>query len=226
MRGPTGTIRHCAALAVLSCIGSTAVLGDPRHPDHRPVAVCIQITVRDDMSGPTFTTLRDEANRIWLRHGVTLIWTRPAPVDCDILVPVLFDDALVRKTVGRKRNDALAVTVFSGRQRFIRVSAPRAYLMIASTRDGASQIGSRGDRDFRAGILLGRVVAHELGHALLQTTLHAETGLMRPIFGANDALSEADGATDLSAPDQARLATRFPFVPAGAEGAAAVVARR
>jgi hypothetical protein len=36
----------------------------------------------------------------------------------------------------------------------------------------------------RLGIVLGRALAHEIGHYLLETHTHASTGLMRPNFNA------------------------------------------
>jgi hypothetical protein len=224
MRCPAGTIRHCVALTVLTCIGGTGALADQQHPYRRTATVCIQLKIKDEVPGPMFRRLRDEATRIWLRHGIALIWTQPAAVDCDTLVSMSFDDAQVREIVGRKRTDAMAVTVFSGHARIIHVSAPRAYAMLEGTRELSATIMNGAGGDFRKGILLGRVVAHELGHALLQTTSHSDTGLMRAVFGANDALSDADGVTDLTAADQMRLATRFSSMAAGPDGAVAVVA--
>jgi hypothetical protein len=223
MRWLAGSIRRGVALIALACTGGTAAVADHQHPYRQSAAVCIQLTDKDGVSGPAFRTLRDEATRIWLPHGIALIWTQPSPIGCGAVVPVFFDDRLVRQTVGRR--NALAVTVFSGRARIIYVSAPRAYAMLGVTRDVASAIMGGGQDDFRKGILLGRVVAHELGHALLQTMSHSDSGLMRPVFGAHDALSDVGGVTDLSAADERRLATRFSLVPANEPPAAAVLAR-
>jgi hypothetical protein len=225
MRWCAGIIRRCVALIALACTGGTAVVADHQQPYRQSVAVCIQLTDRDGVSGPAFRTLRDEATRIWLPHGIALVWTQPSPIGCGAVVPVFFDDRLVRQTVGPDRRNALAVTVFSGRARIIYVSAPRAYAMLAVTREVASAPVGGGQDDFRKGILLGRVVAHELGHALLQTMSHSDSGLMRPVFGAHDALSDVGGVTDLSAADESRLATRFALVPANTPPAAAVLAR-
>jgi hypothetical protein len=36
------------------------------------------------------------------------------------------------------------------------------------------------------GRMVGRVIAHELGHLLLNSPRHARFGLMRPVFGTRD----------------------------------------
>lgn len=188
--------------------------------------VCITLTTRDDLSGSAFTTLRDEATGIWRPHGVALTWTSPAAAICDTTVPIVFDDARLRKLAGPKRDDAIALTVFAGRSRTIHVSAPRAFRMLAGVRESASALLSGGERDLRGGTLLGRVVAHELGHVLLETVSHSATGLMRPVYGMNDALSANEQATALSPMESQRLATRFSLEPAGVARTPAILAQR
>jgi hypothetical protein len=51
---------------------------------------------------------------------------------------------------------------------------------------------------------LGRVIAHELGHILLQSVEH-DVGLMRPVQAGRDLLSPDRATFWLSAPDLARL---------------------
>ena len=59
------------------------------------------------------------------------------------------------------------------------------------------------------GRVLGRVVAHEIGHVLLLSTWHATTGLMSPSLGTQDLGPSLPAFYGLSVPDRARLATRF-----------------
>jgi len=51
---------------------------------------------------------------------------------------------------------------------------------------------------------LGRVIAHELGHILLQSVEH-DVGIMRPVQAGRDLLSPDRARFSLSAPDLARL---------------------
>jgi len=57
--------------------------------------------------------------------------------------------------------------------------------------------------------LLGRAIAHELGHYLLGSTKHSSKGLMRASFGGTDLLTPDAGAFRLEAEQAAALATRM-----------------
>jgi hypothetical protein len=187
-------------------------LAGRQHPYLSAASVCIEPSVKDHISGPAFTTLRSETARIWLRHGVELTWASPAPVRCDTIVPVIFDDDKVRELSGPKR-DALALTEFAGRSRRVYVSVPRAFAMAGHIRGRNSTHETIGERDYRHGTLIGRALAHELGHVLLNTVEHSPSGLMRPVFAANDALSVDESVTALTPVQTQRLAARFSLIP-------------
>ena len=218
MRCVPRTIRHRIAVATVAAICVGAGLGEAQTSYRNTASVCIDLTVIENLTGPTFTAMRGEASRIWLRHGIVLRWTPPASGGCDAVVPVAFDDIRLRRALGGKSSKALAVTVFRGRSRLVYVSVPRAFEMLARMDELHSGIVSGGAAESRGGTLLGRVVAHELGHVLLNTRAHADTGLMRPIFEQRDALSSAAAATDLSPKAETYLATRFSLVPLAAPG--------
>lgn len=187
-------------------------LAERQHPYLSAASVCIDLSVKDHISGPALTTLREEAARIWLRHGVELTWTYPAPARCDTVVPVMFDDDKVRELSGA-RSDALGLTEFFGLSRKIYMSAVRAFAMVGQIRGRTSPMETIGERDYRLGTLMGRALAHELGHVLLSTLEHSATGLMRPVFAARDALSVDASATDLTPVAAERLAARFSLIP-------------
>ncbi len=154
--------------------------------------------------------MRSEATRIWLREGIALNWSQPAQAACDSIVPIVFDQAKLRRLADRA---ALAATEFAGRTRTIYVSAPRAFQMVRNLNVRLSTFQNVGERDVRGGTLMGRAVAHELGHVLLETTRHSATGLMRPIFEVKDAFSPDPEATELLPAQSDRLAMRFSLVP-------------
>ena len=56
---------------------------------------------------------------------------------------------------------------------------------------------------YRLGLVLGRAVAHEIGHYLLDTNTHAKRGLMRPRFDSREFSDLRPGAFTLD-PDAAR----------------------
>ena len=219
-------LAHCAVIAALtaSVFGAAALCGQ-LHRYRNTASACIRVTTKDHLSGPAFKTIRNEASRIWLRHGVALAWTQAAAAHCDTVEEIVFDDDELIKLAGGRVDTALARTVFLGRSRTIYVSVPRAFGMLAQLKD---KFGSSndGESDFRGGTLLGRVVAHELGHVLLTTLAHSKTGLMRPVFGLKDVLSDDDRMSDLTPAESNRLATRFSLVPFDLPATPSLLTRR
>ena len=218
------TIRLGVATAALACSLGVRSVAERQHPYLSAASVCINLSIKDYVSGSAFTTLRDEATRIWLRHGVELTWAYPAPARCDTVVPVLFDEETVRRLAGPKR-DALALTEFAGASRRIYVSAQRAFEMVGQIRS-SSPLETIGERDYRQGTLIGRALAHELGHVLLSTLDHSASGLMRPVFGAKDALSVDARATELTPVETQRLVMRFSLIPVDDPRARTMLAQR
>ena len=208
-----GSTRRRAAIAACVCgvLGTTAYAGQRRY--HNTASVCIRLTTTDHVSGLGMKTLQDEASRIWRRHGIVLTWSQPVLATCPTVVPVVFDDDEFVKRGGKTRDSALALTVFLGRAQTIYVSVPRAFQMLSNLNKTVLNLDTSGGWDLRGGTLLGRIVAHELGHVLLTTLSHSETGLMRPVLGLRDVLSADDRASDLSPTNEDRLATRFALVP-------------
>ena len=204
-------IRLGAAIAVLVC-GASSGIAQRQHPYLDAASVCIDLSIKDYLPGPAFTTARRETHGIWLRHGVEITWAYPSPARCDTVVPVIFDDDKMRALAGAKR-DALALTQFAGPSRRIYISAQRAFEMVGQIRGRSSPLETVGERDYRQGTLIGRALAHELGHVLLNTVEHSVSGLMRPVFAVQDALSVDKGATDLTPPESHRLAARFSLIP-------------
>jgi hypothetical protein len=93
-------------------------------------------------------------------------------------------------------------------------------------RDTFVDVSQSGERDVRGGTLLGRIVAHELGHVLLTTLAHSKGGLMRPVFGLKDVLSDDERLNELTPGESNRLAMRFSLVPFDSPTAPSVLARR
>jgi hypothetical protein len=213
------------AALICSVFGAVA-LGGQMHPYRSTASACLRVTMKDSLSGPAFKVIQDEATRIWLRHGIALNWAQHLTVACDTVEEIVFDEDELIKLAGGKKDTALARTVFHGRSRTIFVSVPRAFEMLAQLKDRFLHLDTVGERDFRGGTLLGRVVAHELGHVLLTTMAHSSTGLMRPIFGLKDVLSDDERVTDLTHVESNRLATRFSLVPFGSPETPSLLTRR
>ena len=214
-----GRMQKSAAIVALTCsvlaagaMWSNAAFSGPLHPYRDAASVCVRVTDHDRLSGPALNTLQEEASRIWIRYGIALSWTQPVPAACPTIVSLVFDERELLKLAGGSRDQALARSVFLGRSQTIFVSVPRAFVMLAQITQQNKTLSTEGERDFRGGTLLGRVVAHELGHVLLTTLAHSATGLMRPVFGLKDVLSAEDDTTKLSSAETARLEMRFSLV--------------
>ena len=174
----------------------------------RPVIrVRLEPEVRDDISGIAWNAMTQELRDIWTREGVDVNWTGTDESPVDVTVPVVFHDRELRKH-DPKHEDAFGVTLFAGRSQRILVSVPRARFVVSAHR-GLADSGDAMTLDIAHGRLLGRVVAHEVGHALLLTLRHATHGLMSPQLEQRDVTPLGAAQFALSASDRDRLATRF-----------------
>lgn len=144
-------------------------------------------------------SLVQEVTDIWRREGVRLRWpldpaTSGAP-----------DFALRVLVVQREIADSDAGHQWPvGELLFDQFDHPVAVASI----DAAERIidtAARSDepaalRERRLGTVLGRTVAHEMGHYLLNTSGHARRGLMRARIDANDFADLRSGAFFLDGP--------------------------
>jgi hypothetical protein len=217
---PRRTAIHLASLAVIVWAVEPASSEeiDPNQGAQNPpyesrANICIEVKFSDDVPGVMFTALRDEASRIWVRHGIVLRWDRNRRDSCEARVPIVFSEHDVERLGRHEPGDVLALTHFTEAGDKIYVSALRA------TRLARSALGdaiTAAFRQTRTGRLLGRVVAHELGHVLLRTRMHTSSGLMRRVYGLADVLSDDEQTTALSANETQQLAMRFSLRPATA----------
>lgn len=220
VRPSDGRLRtHLLLAALLQLVACAFARADTLE---RPaIRVALAPVANTRMSGIAWRALTEECTRIWAREGVALSW-RGAADGSDVVLPLVFDEREVRKH-DRKSDEAFGVTLFLGRSQRIVVSIARARLVV-SQRHGLADSGDGMTLDIAMGRLLGRVVAHEIGHAILLTTRHAAEGLMNARLDGDDLRPSADGQFALSAPDRSRLAVRFsnlrPSAPRGADVAA------
>jgi hypothetical protein len=141
-----------------------------------PMVVEVGLTVSMDLPAATASTLVAEADAIWRQAGVRLRWPsspREGPADASLRVLVMqrpaAGDTGHTWPVGELLEDQSGVA-------FAVVSTSAARRVVASAgrpHDPQTLV------DRRLGLVLGRAVAHELGHFLLATRGHARTGLMR-----------------------------------------------
>ena len=133
-----------------------------------------------------------EAQAVWQPHGVAV---RPGDRDdCDRLLLVKSDSNAHGSALGW-------VPFVAGRaQRVIYLRVSRARSLI-----GDMSPGTRPDAltALLVGKFLGRILAHELGHVLLNSVQHQRRGLMRTHYRPRDVLSTPISSYSLDAAERA-----------------------
>jgi hypothetical protein len=205
---------------------STIALGVPALAEDRSV-VHILLTTSPAVKPAARMAMMREATGIWARAGIRLNWVDPTARPQGLSLRVL--------TVEHTGPAGMVDTAVLGE--LVRGAGTTAAAMIAF--DRAATIATRGSLnrgslsvDQRLGLVLGRAVAHEIGHFLLAGLPHQHEGLMRARFPENE-LTDAwstqfELTTPLKAVALATLAKGLPArvpaisVPAASAGRSAV----
>jgi hypothetical protein len=181
-----GRLTGCAGVgfAVWVVYGGANVAAERRTADV-VTRVDVLLTTSPVLPSAARTAMMDEAAHIWRQQGVALDWLpatdiRPAASSrLRVLVVASRPTTTTRDkpfAVGELVRPAsghpVALISIDSARRLVRSLRGRAgYELIA--------IDER-----RLGVVLGRALAHEIGHYLLGTHTHATNGLMRPQFDA------------------------------------------
>lgn len=221
------------ALSCLALIGAGLVVAVSAAPDPQPggapapsrLLVDVRLATSAQLPPQARATLIDEVNAIWRREGVRLRWpldpaTSAAP---DFSLRVL----VVQKELpdgDQEHQWPVGELLFDQSDNPVAVASIDAAERIIDTAARPDEPAALRAR--RLGTVLGRTVAHEMGHYLLNTSSHARRGLMRARIDARDFADLRSGAFFLDTPAgdwirtalagsaaaQARLA-RFVYAP-------------
>jgi hypothetical protein len=153
-----------------------------------PFSLAALLTVAPDLPMMSRSVLMSEAERIWRREGVALQWSKVPDHDApSAALRVLVISRREAVMAGSPKAWTVGELVPHGGQR------PLAIASIAGAERVLDASGSRVlhlDKPelvhYRLGIVLGRAVAHEIGHYLLATATHADHGLMRASIDARE----------------------------------------
>lgn len=160
----------------------------PTPEDAPPGAPRVPIAVARSGSGSNWSleVFRAELLRLWRDNGVDLVlldrgvppFEGKAPTPGPTLI-MLSDGVptLLERAGGAISPRGLGTTLRPAGPVFVRVERVRQLVAACTSPAGPFVTLS---------LILARVVAHELGHVLLGTGEHAETGLMRESFGCED----------------------------------------
>jgi hypothetical protein len=178
-----------AALVAIFLLGTETVARAAGGADVGPrLRLDLLLTVSPDLRDPARRTLIAEAERIWRQEGVELRWpsppggTEPPGAPLRVLVIPRADSAMsdgsgrwpVAEIIAHEAHRAVAIASITSARRVVNEAA--RYQLVEHP----------GHLEYRLGLVLGRAVAHEIGHFLLATGTHAAQGLMRATVDAGE----------------------------------------
>jgi hypothetical protein len=181
-----------------------AALPFPQKACAAPAASDLAITVRvydyTQASPPILDRAEREAGRIFGEAGLRIIWLDCSPehataVPHDPCQKAIEDEDVRLRILLAPIGNALQDSAFGF------AIAPAIATVYYETALGFARYDERG---FEAPIVLGCVIAHELGHLLLGSNGHSVSGIMRPRWDRVDIQKALMGAM-LFTPKQARL---------------------
>jgi hypothetical protein len=209
------TLRHgCWLVAVGIVVGiaetapRAAVEAGSTTADVMP-ALSLRLTVGSDLSGVSRHALINETESIWREARVRLRWLSGSAVP----PPGLALRILVTPRAVASRDDGHRWTVgellrFEGSGAIAVASITGAERIVDESQGAFRLLDLPAVRQHRLGVVLGRAVAHEIGHYMLQTNTHAPYGLMRASIDAREFADLRAATFRLDHEAQAHLATR------------------
>lgn len=134
--------------------------------------------------------LKMQVSALWERYGVRLFWQDHLPQDHEwadtVLVVRVSDESIARQGARAAHPTTLGAVMFIPEQdRFLHTVfvSPQALRRVLAR---GGRLTEPALRERIIGQALGRVIAHEIGHILLDMPEHTPTGLMKPRFDAAD----------------------------------------
>ena len=178
-RRPAGCIALLLAATAVSAAGPQRTLN-------------INLATSQELSAVSTGALVAEVNAIWWHSNLSLVWRTvdvseplPAMPDSEDWLRVL---VLARQAPGAGDASTFAVgelVRYQGARPLAIASLTAARRVVDESLKFQNSEDQR-DYDKRLGVVLGRAVAHEIGHYLLRTSSHAPQGLMRASIGARE----------------------------------------
>jgi hypothetical protein len=178
-----------------------------KSPIEPPAVLNLRLTTSNELSGVSRRALIQETESIWREANVQLRWItdNTKPDDGRPLRVLVTRRAVTAENthswpVGEllrfEDSSAIAMASISAALRIVDEHPERQLLDIPAM------------RQYKLGVVLGRAVAHEIGHYLLDSNSHSSYGLMRASIDAREFADLRTGAFRLDPQSQAYLATR------------------
>ena len=148
----------------------------------------------------------DQLRRIWHSTSVDVSsgrYTDPAPAGATRISLRVVGG--VQKTADGKLVLGWVVDSTTTPMVFVSLGSLNEFLSTASVRGAPFTQRPLAFRQQLVGQAVGRILAHELGHYLLEGAAHTDRGLLRARYSPDDLLSPTLAHFDIPARDQARL---------------------
>ncbi len=162
------------------------------------LTVCLRVSQNLEMDAPLRTAVLAETARIWQPMGITIDAAEDHQNSCDRWI--LVKSALEAGPEDTAARRAIAWVPFvekrARRVVFVRMSHARTLVESFSS---TNMRQPPAHTDALVAKLVGRSLAHELGHVLLNSQSHGKSGLMRADYGVDDALRDLPSSYTLSA---------------------------
>jgi hypothetical protein len=178
------------------------------------VTVDAALTVSTELPERSRRVLMQEAESIWRSAGVRIHWLDAR--DGDAATPALRVH-VVRHAGARTRADHWVVGEllrFEDGAAIAFASIARAETVVRAAGTGPVRATPESVLHDRLGIVLGRAVAHEIGHYLLESGTHTGRGLMRATFQPREFTDLRSGGFELDETSQRRIRARLLGRPA------------
>jgi hypothetical protein len=192
-------------LVALGCLLASSNSIDGRAED---VTVDAWLTVSTELPERARHVMVDEAESIWRDADVRIRWVEGAegPVDGPALRILVVRHADGRSPEGEAVGE-LVRPWNGGAIAF--ASIARAEQVVRAAGAGPAQAVPEAVLDHRLGTVLGRAVAHEVGHYLLESGAHAGRGLMRAAFQPREFSDPRGGGFEVDDASRRRIRGRW-----------------
>lgn len=195
-------MRRAMQRLALVAIMVTGHAGGPMLATSPLLDVCVVPSALLGLSPRDRGNALEEANAIWERYDVRFRWTDASEEQCDRKILVKADTEAFADEAAHPAALAWVPFVEGRARRVVFVRVGRTRRLISDMNKGARPEAMDG---LFFGKFVGRGLAHEFGHVLLNSRTHPTTGLMRARFRPRDVLDTPARAYTLSSAEHAVL---------------------
>jgi hypothetical protein len=170
-----------------------------------PTVLNLRLTTSNELSGVSQRALVNETESIWRDANVQLRWLRDN-TSTDVGRPLRILVARRAVTAASAHSWPVGELLRFHDNSAIALASITSALRIVQGDPGRQLLDLPAMHQYKLGVVLGRAVAHEIGHYLLQTNEHAQYGLMRARIDAREFADLRTGSFRLDRESQAHLA--------------------